>query len=80
MVDAWLAAHRLTGDAPYLERARTASEWFDGRNTERIAVGTPETGGCYDGLKRGLVNRNQGAESTVSYLHSRFVIQRALSG
>jgi hypothetical protein len=78
MVDVWLAASRLTGDASYLERARIAFEWFNGLNTERIAVGVAETGACYDGLQRGRVNRNQGAESTLSYLQARFAISAAL--
>jgi len=77
MVEAWLAAARLTGDASYLQRARTAYAWFDGLNTERIAVGVPETGACYDGLMRGCVNRNQGAESTLSYLQARLAIDAA---
>lgn len=80
MVDAWLAAARLTGDAAYVDRSRVAFEWFNGLNTERIAVGVAETGACYDGLQPGRVNRNQGAESTLSYLHAGFAIDAALQG
>ena len=34
------------------------------------------TGGCYDGLEKFKVNLNQGAESTVSYLMARIVIEK----
>jgi hypothetical protein len=80
MVDAWLAAARLTGDAAYVDRSRVAYEWFNGLNTERLAVGVAETGACYDGLEPGRVNRNQGAESTLSYLHAGFAIDAAPQG
>jgi len=79
MVDAWIAAARLTGDPSYLQHGRTAFAWFEGLNTERIAVGVADTGACYDGLLPGCVNRNQGAESTLSYLQARFAIDAALA-
>jgi len=74
MADAWLAMYRLTHDSSDLRRAQTAFEWFNGRNSERIALGDPQTGGCYDGLLHGGVNPNQGAESTLSYLHADFAV------
>jgi len=77
MVDAWLAEYRLTGDPAHLDRAGVAFDWFEGRNTERLDVGVPETGASYDGLNRGSVNRNQGAESTLSYLHARLMLDAA---
>jgi hypothetical protein len=77
MTDAWLAAHRLTGESAYRARAQTAYDWFHGRNTERLALAVPETGGCYDGLRRERVNENQGAESTLSYLHSHLMMAAA---
>ena len=33
------------------------------------------TGGCFDGLGRFSVNLNQGAESTLSYLYSRLLLE-----
>jgi hypothetical protein len=77
MVDAWLAAYRLTGDSSHLDRACVAYEWFEGRNTEELEVGVPETGASFDGLARGYVNRNQGAESTLSYVHARLMLDAA---
>jgi hypothetical protein len=75
MVDAWLAAHRLTGDSDFLGRASTAFEWFLGRNTENLSVADLQTGGCCDGLQRGRLNQNQGAESTLSYVHASLSIR-----
>jgi hypothetical protein len=78
MVDAWLAAHRLTGDVTYRDAAQVAFDWFHGGNTERLALAIPESGACYDGLHAGHVNQNQGAESTLSYLHAHLAISAAL--
>lgn len=77
MVDAWLAAHRFSGDRWFADQARIAYEWFLGRNTERLAVAVPDIGACHDGLGRAWLNPNFGAESTLSYLHAAFAIQSA---
>lgn len=74
MVDAWLAAWQLTRDATYQGKALDAFAWFAGRNTEGLAVARPEIGGCHDGLLRGGLNPNMGAESTLSYLHAQAAI------
>lgn len=77
MVDVWLAAYRISGDAEHLRRARVAFEWFNGLNTERLALADVETGGCHDGLLPGDINCNQGAESTLSYLHAALAMSVA---
>jgi len=33
------------------------------------------TGGCYDGLSKDNINTNQGAESTISYLIARLMLE-----
>ena len=77
MIDLWHGAFKLTGNAAYLDRARTTYEWFHGNNTEGLSVANAETGGCCDGLLRGELNKNQGAESTLSYIHSTLMIAAA---
>jgi len=77
MVDAWLAAHAVTRDPAYHDQALTVFEWFFGRNTDELLVARPEIGGCYDGLEPGRVNRNMGAESTLSYLQAHLSIAHA---
>ncbi len=74
MVDAWLAAYGLTGDEKYRAHAEVAFDWFHGGNTERLSVARPAEGACHDGLHAGHVNENQGAESTLSYLHAHLSI------
>jgi glycosyltransferase involved in cell wall biosynthesis len=68
MVDACWAAFDATGDTEWSDEAARAFAWFLGGNVLGRAIGLPHTGGSYDGLMRHGVNRNQGAESVLSYL------------
>ena len=52
-----------------------AFDWFLGNNSLNQTVYNPGTGGCFDGLERNNVNLNQGAESTISYLLARMVLE-----
>jgi hypothetical protein len=70
MVSACLDAHRLTGDARWIREARSAFDWFIGRNDLNLPVYDPTTGGCRDGLHADRANENQGAESTLACLQS----------
>ena len=69
-VAACLEAYRATQDARWLDDARTAFDWFLGRNDLGQDLYDPATGGCYDGLHEDRVSRNQGAESTLAFLLS----------
>lgn len=62
---AYAELYRRMGDA---EHERIALDWFHGRNVHALPVYDPETGGCFDGLTPDGLNRNQGAESVLSYL------------
>ena len=68
MVSACLEAYRVTGDEHWVEDARRAFSWFLGQNQLQQPLYDPLTGGCRDGLHADRPNRNQGAESTLSYL------------
>jgi hypothetical protein len=68
MVSACLDAHRLTGNARFLEDARHAFQWFVGQNPRGAQVFDSRTGGCRDGIHVDRMNENQGAESTLSFL------------
>ena len=70
MVSSCLDAYRITNDKKWLKEARTAFEWFLGRNDLHLPVYDPITGGCRDGLHPDRVNENQGAESTLAFLHA----------
>jgi glycosyltransferase involved in cell wall biosynthesis len=69
-VSACLEAYRATQDVVWMNEARSAFEWFLGRNDLGLELYDPTTGGCCDGLHDDRVNRNQGAESTIAFLLS----------
>ena len=64
------------GEPQYHTKLNIAFDWFMGLNRLNQIVYNPATGGCYDGLEKDGVNLNQGAESTVSYLLSRLVMEK----
>jgi glycosyltransferase involved in cell wall biosynthesis len=66
-VEACFAAWRATGDGRWVEQAKAAFLWFGGDNDHGLALASPEDGGCHDGLTVAGFNRNQGAESILSY-------------
>jgi hypothetical protein len=70
MTAADLAAWRITGERHWLDEARRTFEWFLGRNDLRQPVCDHATGGCRDGLQAEGINQNQGAESTLAWLHA----------
>ncbi len=69
-VSACLAAYRATRENRWLNEARSAFEWFLGRNDLGGDLYDPASGGCCDGLHEDRVSRNQGAESTLAFLLS----------
>ena len=67
MVEATVLAHVVTGEDRYHETAKTAYEWYHGGNTRNVVLINDVTGTCYDGITPEGLNRNQGAEATLSY-------------
>lgn len=70
MVSACLDAYRITRKSIWLKEARRAFNWFLGRNDLNLSIYDPISGGCRDGLHSDRLNENQGAESTLAFLHS----------
>ncbi|VFU15274.1 hypothetical protein SCFA_2940001 [anaerobic digester metagenome] len=68
MMDACYQAYLATKETSWLKYMEWAFSWFLGNNDNQKAVYDFTTGGCYDGLQPGGVNRNRGGESTVSFL------------
>ena len=66
-IDACWAAFDLTADPIWKREAQRAFAWYAGDNDLGARMGIPETGGCFDGLAADGINRNQGAESILSY-------------
>ena len=77
MVSACLEAFRITNDTRWRQEARSAFEWFLGRNDLNLAVYDPTTGGCRDGLHPDRLNENQGAESTLAFLQALLELRLA---
>lgn len=67
-VSACLSAYQATGEQHWLNEAQRSFRWFLGENALGVQVFEAQTGGCHDGLHADRINRNQGAESTLSYL------------
>jgi len=80
MVDAAIDGFYVTNNQCYLDVANLAFEWFLGRNSRSLMVYNPKTKGCCDGISPSNINRNQGAESTVSYLLARLKLEEQKMG
>ena len=74
-VSACLDARRITGDTRWLVYARRAFDWFLGQNELQRSLYDPATGACHDGLHADRINKNQGAESTLSFLVALFELR-----
>lgn len=61
-------AYAVCGESFYREVMGKCREWFYGANDLHEPLADPAEGSCCDGLTPTGVNRNQGAESTLSYL------------
>ena len=68
LLEACNLAYRVTGDRHWALDMDRAFAWFLGKNDKNECLYDFSTGGCYDGLQRGGVNLNMGAESTLSWL------------
>jgi hypothetical protein len=76
-VSACLAAQAITGDASWGAHAQMAFDWFLGWNDLGQSLYDPQTGGCRDGLHPDRCNQNQGAESTLAFLHALLELRLA---
>ncbi len=68
MIRACFGAYHASGDKQWITKAGRAFEWFLGANDLNIPLYDPATGGCHDGLHPDRLNKNEGAESTISWL------------
>ncbi len=64
--EACAESYLVTKNIIWAQRAITAANWFLGANDIGVSLYNRKTGGCFDGLHEDRVNRNQGAESTIS--------------
>lgn len=78
IMDACLHAFEITGDETWRHEIDKAFAWFLGKNDKHDPLYDFKTGGCYDGLHRGGVNQNQGAESVLTWLASLHLMYKLL--
>lgn len=64
----------ITQEKKYRDNMLTCFSWFEGNNSLRLPLYDNETKGCCDGLEKDGLNRNEGAESTLSYWISHLVV------
>lgn len=69
-IEACLAAYKITREKQWGLVANRCLAWFLERNDANMPLYDEATGGCRDGVTGRGVNRNQGAESTLSWLLS----------
>ena len=74
MISALSLAYKTIHNEEYKNLARKCFSWFLGNNSLNKPLYDEKTGGCCDGLQPNRVNANQGAESLISYLMSRYII------
>ncbi len=74
MVMMYSKAFYITKEKGYRNKMQIAFSWFLGNNDLLIPLYDEESKGCCDGLGAHSVNRNQGAESTLSYMLSYLTV------
>jgi glycosyltransferase involved in cell wall biosynthesis len=78
-IDACNAAWEATHDGYWLSYAEKAYRWFLGDNDLGLALADAVTGECCDGLMPTGINRNQGAESVLSFHMATLAINRMVA-
>lgn len=80
LIGACKAAYRATENPVWLAQMRRCFQWYLGKNDGGHSLVDFKTRGCYDGLTAEGVNRNQGAESTISWLLSLLIMHQMQTG
>jgi glycosyltransferase involved in cell wall biosynthesis len=80
LIEACKAAHRATEEEQWLIEMRRCFAWYLGQNDAGVSLVEFKSQGCRDGLVRGGVNQNLGAESCVSWLLSLLTMHEMQPG
>jgi len=79
LIDALYEAFLVTGDSYFIKKIDWIYSWFLGNNDLGATLYDFKTGGCMDGLQSFGLNKNEGAESLLSWLmalHKMYEISR----
>ncbi len=72
-------AFAVTGSRKHYKKMLLSYSWFLGNNDLYIPLYDEETKGCCDGIEQYAVNRNQGAESALSYHLSFLAVKETVT-
>jgi len=72
-------AYIVTKDEYYYRKMFIAFSWFTGNNDLYIPLYDEESKGCCDGIEKSGMNRNQGAESCISYQLASITVYAAMA-
>ena len=75
MVIMYEKAYQVTKEDEMIDKLLLSFYWFLGYNDLNISLIDSETNGCHDGIEEFNINRNQGAESMISYLLSYHIAE-----
>ena len=74
-IEALIEAYNTTKKQEYLEYALDCFKWYHGANIKGVELFDLHTSTCFDGITPKGLNRNQGAESTLSYYMAYLVLK-----
>jgi glycosyltransferase involved in cell wall biosynthesis len=75
MIILYESVYKITGENEFIHKLNKSFQWFLGENDLNISLLDTETGGCNDGIEEYNINRNQGAESIISFLLSQLIAE-----
>ena len=78
MMVMYKSAFLTTRQPEHIEKLKRCYYWFLGHNDLNISLYDKETKGCNDGIEQDGANRNQGAESTISWLLARLLMRKLI--
>lgn len=70
LIDACYMAYEITKDTAWIDKISLTFSWYLGNNERQEPICDFANGGCFDGLTSTMINQNQGAEATISWLLS----------
>jgi hypothetical protein len=75
MASACASAYSYTHEPRWANAVERAAAWFLGDNDVGVAMFDAQSGGGYDGLEESGVNRNEGAESSMSFVATMLTLR-----
>jgi hypothetical protein len=75
MASACAGAYSYTHEPRWASAVERAAAWFLGDNDVGVAMFDAQSGGGYDGLEERGVNRNEGAESSMSFVATMLTLR-----